>query len=84
MITREQIERSLLEIISRRKNQTIDKAPDGWVTVAQAAGIARMSKCRMRLYLREAHKAGEVQKKVFRVMCGAGPRPVPHYFLGSK
>ena len=63
----------------------IDKVPDGWLTVAQAAGVAHMSEGRLRLYLRDSHQAGEIQKKSFRIEAGsAGIRPVPHYFLGKK
>ena len=87
IITREMIERSLEEIISRRKGRSVDKVPPGWLTAEQAAEISHISGCRMRIYLRDAHKSGEIQKKFFRVLCGttqAAVRPVAHYLLGSK
>lgn len=83
-ITREQIERSLMEIIAKRKNLVIDKVPDGWLTVVQAAGIAHMSEGRMRMYLREANKAGDIQQKSFRVQSGSVVRPIPHYLIAGK
>lgn len=84
MITREQIEASLREIINRRRLSIVDKVPEGWVTVKEASKIMGLSDCRVRVYLQGAAEAGEVQAKSFRLECGSAIRPVPHYFVGKK
>lgn len=85
MITKDQIEASLREIIARRKAAVVDKVPDGWLTSKQAAQMAGLSVPRMQFYLRESFKEGETDRKTFRIAIGQrSPIPVLHYFLGKK
>lgn len=85
MITKDQIEASLREIIARRKAAFLDKVPEGWVTAKESAQIAGLSVPTMQRYLCEAFKKNEVTRKKFRVSVGTrSPMVVLHYFLGKK
>jgi hypothetical protein len=84
MITREDIEENLREIINRRKNHLLEKVPDGWMTTVQAAKVANISRRQMFFYLDAAAKSGEIKKKNFRVRVGNTIKPLPYYFVGKK
>ena len=56
-----------------------DKVPSGWMTLTQIQTELKMTLGEAETFIRRAEKEGQLQKKKFRIIKGAGSRDVWHY-----
>ena len=57
----------------------LDKVPEGWLTSYQVAEKVKMSERSTRSMLTRAERAGDVEKRSYRVNTPRGPRVISHY-----
>ena len=57
----------------------LDKVPEGWLTSCQVAEKVKMSERSTRSMLTRAERAGDVEKRSYRINTSRGPRVIAHY-----